>query len=134
MTTKVGRAALAAAFLAMGAVSAQAQTPSRSRNTIEVRVINNYASAVRVYAEDRFGQVESLGWVNHDDARTLTVPVSMTRLGPVHIKVFSYQSVWSPRSMPEGIRTRALNLRPGDVVNFWLRRELKTSYLQLVRT
>ncbi|MCG6955064.1 MAG: hypothetical protein LJF04_03655 [Gemmatimonadetes bacterium] len=134
MTTKTMRAALAAGLLAMGAASVQAQTPSRSGATIEVRVVNNYASAVRVYVEDRFGQTESLGWVNRADARTLTVPASITKLGPVQIRVFSNQPVWSPRTEPEGIQTRALNLRPGDVVNFWLQDELVDSYIQLVRT
>jgi hypothetical protein len=133
MTTTMLRAALAAGFLAMGAASVQAQTPSRSETTIEVRVVNNYASAVRVYVQDRFGRTESLGWVNHSDARTLAVPASITRLGPVQIRVFSAQPVSSPRVEPEAIETRSLNLRPGDVVNFWLQNELADSYIQLVR-
>jgi hypothetical protein len=134
MKTRTLGAALAAGFLAMGAASVQAQTPSRDGTTIEVRVVNNYASAVCVYVTDRFGRNESLGWVNRSDARTLTVPAKMTKLGPVHIRVFSAQPVWSPRVEPEAVETRGLNLRPGDVVNFWLQNALVDSYIQIVRT
>jgi len=133
MTTRIQRAALATAFLAMGAASVQAQMPSRADSAIEVRVINSHTSAVLVYVEDRFGQTKALGWVNHSDARTLTVPASMTRLGPVQIRVLSREPVWSPLSAQDGVRTRSLNLRPGDVVNVWLQNELADSYIQLVR-
>jgi hypothetical protein len=133
MRTKAMRAALAAGLMVMSAASVQAQTVSGGGTTIEVRVVNNYASAVRVYVQDRFGRTESLGWVNRSDTRTLMVPASMTRLGPVQITVFSSQSVWSPRTETDGIQTRSLNLRPGDVVNFWLQNELADSYIQLVR-
>jgi hypothetical protein len=133
MTTKTLRVALATAFLMMGAASVGAQTTSRIGNSVEIRVVNNHASAVLVYAEDRFGRTEPLGWVNHSDARTLTIPATMTRLGPVQITVYSNRAVESVRSETEGVQTRSLNLRPGDVVNVWLQTELKDSYIQLVR-
>ncbi len=133
MTTTTLRVALATAFLAMSAASVQAQTPNPVGNTLEMRVINHRTSPVRVYAEDTFGRIASLGWVNSLDARTLAVPVSMTKLGAVQIKVFPDKPVWSLREVPDGVRTMPVNLRPGDAVSFWVETELSNSYIQIVR-
>lgn len=134
MMTNTLRTALTTALVAMGAASAQAQTPGSVGNELEIRVINNYASAVRVYAEDSFGRTKSLGWVNHSDAKTLTLPTEMTKLGPVDIKVFSDRPVLSPRAVPDGVRTMPLNLRPGDAVSLWLQTDLTDSWIQVVRS
>lgn len=139
MTTTTLRAALATALLAMGATSVQAETTGPAvtdgpSSTLEVRVINNHGSAVRVYVEDAFGRMRSLGWVNRSDAKVLTVPARMTQGGAVQIKVFSDEPVWSPRAVPDGVRTMPLNLKQGDVVNFWVETNLTDSYLQIVRT
>lgn len=128
------RTALAAAFLTMGAASAKAETSGPAENTFEVRVVNNHTSAVRVYVQDAFGRMRSLGWVNRSDAKVLTVPASWTELGAVRIEVFPDEPIWSPRAVPDGVRTMPLNLKTGDVVNFWVETELTNSYLQIVRT
>lgn len=133
MKTRALRAALATAILALGAASVQAQTPSPVGNTREIRVINNHTSAVRVYAQDAYGRTRSLGWVSRSHTRTLTVPESMAKLGAVRIKVFADEPVWSPRAVDEGVATRPLNLRPGDVANFWIETELTDSHLQILR-
>lgn len=134
MMTKTLRISLATAVLAMSAVSVRAQTTNAAENTLEIQVVNNHSSAVRVYATDRFGRVKSLGWVNHSDSRTLTVPIDMTELGPVDIEVFSDKPVLSNRSVPDGIRTTPLNLRPGDAVSLWLQTELADSWVQIERS
>lgn len=134
MTTRTLAVALATAFLGMGAASVQAQTPGPAGDVLEVRVINQHTSAVRVYVEDVLGRVRSLGWVNHADARTLTLPTSMTKLGPVQIKVLSDQPVWSPRDIPPVVATMPLELRPGDVVEFRLQGKLTDSYIHIARS
>lgn len=128
------RATLTTALLAAGAVCVQAQTPIPLGNTLEIRVINHHTSAVRVYVEDRFGTQKLLGWVNHSDTRTLTVPTDMTKLGSVDIKIFADQPVMSLRSAPYGVQTRPLNLRAGDVVSLRLQTRLEDSYIQISRS
>jgi hypothetical protein len=133
MKTRMLQAAMAAAFLAMGAASLQAETTGPA-GAFEIHVINNHTSAVQVYVEDSFGRMRSIGWVNRSDAKVLTVPAQMTELGAVQIKVFPDEPVWSPRAVPDGVSTMPLNLKAGDVVDFWVETELADSYLQIVRT
>lgn len=129
------RVAMAAALLtAAGAASAMAETPEPARNTLEIRVINNHSSVVRVYVEDAAGRMRSLGRVNRADVEVLTLPEDVTDLGAVQIKVFSDEPVWSPRAVEDGVRTMPLNLKAGDVVTFWVETELTDSYLQIDRT
>lgn len=133
MKTNMLRAALATALLAMGTASLQAETPGPA-GTLEVRVINNHTSPVRVYAEDAFGRMRSLGWVNRSDAKVLTVPARMTEHGAVQIRIYPDEPIWSPRAARDGVSTMPLNLKTGDVVNFWVETELTDSYLQIIRT
>jgi len=128
------RAALAIAFLAMGATSLQAEPTGPAGNALEIRVVNNHTSAVRVYVEDAFGRMHWLGWVNQSDAKVLSVPAKMTELGAVQINIFPDEPIWSPRAAPDGVRTMPLNLKAGDVVDFWVETQLTDSYLQIVRT
>lgn len=134
MKTRILRTALAAALLTVSAGSVQAETTASAPNTAEIRVINNYTSTVRVYVEDAFGRLRSIGTVDRSEAKILSVPESMTRRGAVLIKVFSDEPVWSPMAVPDGIRTMPLNLRAGDTVNFWVETDLPNSHLQLLRS
>jgi hypothetical protein len=126
--------AMATAFLALGASSAKAEMSGPESNTLEIRLLNNHSSAVRVYVEDTFGRTRSLGWVNRSDFKVLTLPEGITDLGAVQIKIFPDELVWSPTAAPDGIRTMPLNLKAGDVVNFWVETALTDSYLQIVRS
>ena len=128
-------AALAAAFLATGAASVQAQKkPNPTGNTIQVTVINNYSAPVRVYAEDVYGRIQPLGWVNRSVNKVLSVPAEMGKHGAVRIRIYSDRPIWSPRDAVEPIKTMPLNLKAGDEVDFWVERELTESFLQIVRT
>ena len=100
----------------MGAASAQAQTPSPMGNTLEIHVINHYTAPVRVYAEDAFGRVRTIGWVNRAANKTLTVPADMRKHGAVRIKVYSDAPVWSPRDRVDGVWTMPSDLKPPDSV------------------
>lgn len=68
--------ALAAAIMGLGATSAKAETPAAgpSNNTVELRVINNNASTVRVYVMDASGRLHRLGRVSSSDFKILQIP------------------------------------------------------------
>ncbi len=127
------RIAVATAFLALGAATVKAETPGPESNALEIRVLNNYTSVVRVYVEDVFGRMTTLGRVDRSEFKVLTVPEGLTRRGAVEIKIFPDEPVWSPAAVPDGIRTLPLNLKMGDVVNFWVETNLTDSHLEIVR-
>ena len=127
------RVAVATGMLAMGAAAVKAETSGPASEAFEIRVVNNYTSVVRVYVEDAYGRMRSLGRVNRSDMKTLTVPEDVTRYGAVQIKVFSDEPVWSPRALPDGVSTMPLNLKSGDVVNFWVETTMTDSHVQVLR-
>lgn len=134
MKTGTLRVAMATAFLALGAASLKAETPGTTNEPLEIRVVNNYTSVVRVYVQDVFGRLRSIGRVERSDAKVLTVPEGMTDRGAVEIKIYSDEPIWSPLAAPDGIRTMPLNLKAGDVVNFWVETAMADSYLQIIRS
>jgi hypothetical protein len=125
--------AVATAFLALGAASAQAETPGPANNTVEIRVINNNASIVQVYIQDANGRMRSLGRVGRSDFRVLEVDRNVAELGAFQIKVFPDEPVWSLQGAPDGVRTRPLELQLGDAVNFWVETALTDSHLEVIR-
>jgi hypothetical protein len=127
--------ALAAALLGLGATSAKAETPvaGPANNTIDLRVVNNNASMVRVYVVDASGKLHQLGRVSRSDFKILEIPGALIAKGDVQIKVFPDEPVWSLQGGADGIRTRSLSLKLGDAVNLFLETNLDQSVVEIAK-
>lgn len=136
--TKTGalRVALTAAFVAMAATSAGAETPvvGPANNTLEVRVINNNASVMRIYVQDANGGMHAMGRVARSDFKIMEVPREIADLGAFEIKAFPSEPVWSLQGDSDGIRTKPMSLELGDVVNLWLETNLEDSVVEVQRS
>jgi hypothetical protein len=137
MTMKKGtlHLAIAAGLLALGANSAKAETPvlGPANNTLEVRVINNNASPVRVYVQDAKGRLHRMGTVASTDFKIVEIPGEITELGAVQLKLVPNEPVWSLAGDPDGVRTRDLDLKIGDAVNFWVETNLTDSKVEILK-
>jgi len=134
MKTGTLRIAVATAILALGATAAKAETTGPANNTLEIRVINNNASVVRVYVQDANGRMRSLGLVGRSDFKIMEVPQQIAEMGAFEIKVFPDEPVWSLAGDPAGVRTRPLDLKLGDAVNFWVETALTDSHLEIIKS
>lgn len=127
--------AIAAGMLALGANGVKADTPvlGPANNTLEIRVINNNASPMRVYLQDATGKLHRMGTVASTDFKIVEVPGSVTSLGAVQIKLVPNEPVWSFAGEPEGVRTRDLDLVIGDAVNLWIETNLDDSKVEIMK-
>ena len=127
--------AVAAGMLALGANGVKADTPvlGPANNTLEIRVINNNASPMRVYLQDANGKLHRMGMVASTDFKIVEVPGSVTSLGAVQIKLVPNEPVWSFAGEPEGLRTRDLDLAIGDAVNLWVETNLDDSKVEIIK-
>lgn len=134
MTKNILRFALAAAMLTTGAVQARAETSTGpTKSAVEVRIINNYVSPVRVYVRDAKGHDHELGWVGRADLKILRVSEDIAQLGAFEIKVFPDEPVWSRLSDDKGVRTNGLQVADGEALNFWVEANMAASTLEVVR-
>ena len=133
MKTGTLRIAVATAILALGTTAAKAETTGPANNTLEIRVINNNASVVRVYVQDANGRLRSLGRVGRSDFKILEIPKGIADMGAFEIKVFPDEPVWSLLGNPSGVRTRPLDLKLGDAVNFWVETDMTASHLEIIK-
>ncbi len=133
MKTGALRIAVATAILALGATAAKAET-GPANNTLEIRVINNNASVVRVYVQDANGRMRSLGRVGRSDFKIMEVPRQIADMGAFEIKIVPDEPVWSLLGEPDGVRTRPLELKLGDAVNFWVETALTDSHLEIIKS
>ena len=127
--------ALAAAIMGLGATSAKAETPvlGPSNNTVELRVVNNNASIVRVYLVDANGKIYRLGRVAQSDFRILQIPGDIAAKGDVQIRIFPEEPVMSLMGESDGIHTRGLDLKLGDAVNLFVETNLNDSQVEINR-
>lgn len=125
--------AVATAIMAVGASAAKAET-GPANNTLEIRVINNNASVVRVYVQDANGRMRALGRVGRSDFKIMEVPAQIADMGAFEIKVIPDEPVWSLLGEPDGVRTRPLELKLGDAVNFWVETALTDSHLEILKS
>jgi hypothetical protein len=126
---------IAAGLMAVGANSAVAETPvlGPANNTLEIRVINNNASPMRVYVQDAQGKLHRMGSVASADFKIVEVPGEITALGAVQLKLVPNEPVWSFAGEPDGVRTRDLDLQIGDAVNLWVETNLTDSKVEIIK-
>jgi hypothetical protein len=137
MTMKNGtlRIALAAGLLALGATAAGAQVAhgSSDADTREVRVVNDYHAPVRVYVQDAESRLHHLGRVLPSTAQSLEIDAEIAAKGSFRIKVFPVSQPWARLSEDSGIRTRSITLEDGEMVTFWVERDLVNSRISVSR-
>ncbi len=128
-------AVAAAALLGLGATPAKAEPPvlGPATNTVDLRVVNNNASMVRVYLVDADGKMHRLGRVPQADFRILQIPGDLTAKGSVQIRIFPDEPAWSLVGDSDGIRTRDLTLKLGDAVNMFVEVNLDESQVEIHR-
>lgn len=127
------RVAVATAFLAVGAGTALAETyEGPGKNTLEIRLINNNASVVRVMVQDAKGRIHQLGRVAPTDFGILEVARAITDLGSFRIAIYPAEPVGSLQGEADGVRTRGLDLTIGDAVNFWVEPNMTDSKVELI--
>ena len=131
MKTGMLRIAMAAALMAGSTGALKAEGPAN--NTLEVRVINNNASVVRVYVQDAKGRLHQLGRVGRADFKIMEVPKAIADMGAFQIRVFPSEPVWSLMGDDHGVRTNALSLKLGDAVNFWVETDMAASKLEVIK-
>ena len=127
--------AVAAALLGLGATSAKAETPvaGPGNNTVELRVVNNSTTAVRVYVMDANGKLHGLGRVWTDDFRVLEISGDITAKGDVQIRVLPEQPVGSLQGEADGIESGALSLKLGDAVNLYVESRINRSQVEIAK-
>lgn len=127
--------AIAAGLLALGATSARAETPvlGPANNTMEIRVVNNNASPVRVYVQDANGRLHQLGLVPSSDFQVVEVPGRITAMGAVQLKLVPSEPVWSLAGQPLGVHTHDLSLKIGDAVNLFVETDLTDSKVEIIK-
>jgi len=128
-------AVAAAALMALGATSAKAEPPvlGPANNTVDLRVVNNHATTVRVYLVDANGKTYSLGRVAEADFRIMQIPGDVAAKGDVQIRVFPDEPLGSLSGASDGICTGDLTLKLGDAVNLFVETNLGQSQVEIHR-
>ncbi len=130
------RVALMMGLMAVSAVSTQAaevRTHENDESKTEVYVVNNYLSAVRVFAEDAGGKLHSLGRVARGSLKTFDLPEAVAS-GEFRIKVYPSTPVWSPIPDDFGVKTNSLDSQRDHQVRFWLEADLTQSIVEIDRS
>jgi hypothetical protein len=137
MTMRKGtlHVAVAATLLGLGATSAKAETPvaGPGNNTVELRVVNNSTTAVRVYVMDANGKLHGLGRVWTDDFRVLEISGDIAAKGDVQIRVFPDQPVGSLQGEADGVESGSLSLKLGDAVNLYVESRINQSQVEIAK-
>ena len=119
-----------AAFSAASVEAAELNGPNDDA-TYEVRVVNNFVSSVRVYAQDSEGRLHSLGQVARGQVQSLEVSAEIAERGEVRIKIYPYEPTWSLLSHASAIRTEDLDLQTGVDVTIWVEPDLAASTVEI---
>ena len=99
----------------------------------EVRVVNNHPYRIRVVLVDAEGRHTSLGRVAPSRAEVFPVDASMLPQGPVRVKVFADEPVWSPGNTGSAIRSQDLFLHAGGAIYVWVESDLLRSQITATR-
>ncbi len=127
--------AVSIALLSLGAISAKAETPAAGpgNNTVELRVVNRGAAAVRVYVVDATGKLHGLGRVWTDDFKVLEISGDIATKGDLQIRVFPDEPVGSLQGEADGIETRLLSLKLGDAMNLYVESHITESQVEVAK-
>jgi hypothetical protein len=99
----------------------------------EIRVVNNHLYRIRVVLVDAEGRHTSLGRVAPSKAAIFTLDEAPRRSGPVQVKVFADEPVWSAGNTGDAIRSQDLFLHPGTAVYVWVETDLTRTQFSVTR-
>lgn len=135
--TEILRAAFVAGLILTGATPSGRTHPSVTETVAavpaEVRVVNNHTYRIRVVVVDARGRHHSLGRVMNTQARIFALDEDLVGAGPLSVKVFADEPVWSAANSDEAIRTQELSLNEGDAVYVWVEADLTRSQIVVGR-
>jgi hypothetical protein len=123
--------ALAVCLAALNAGTVSAQTQAGAPADHEIRVVNGYGTAVRVYVQDARGGLYMLGRVAVSDFKIMKVPAAVAARGVVHIEVYPVQPFEALAPLTDGIATRSIRLNGADAVNLYLESDLLRSVVEI---
>lgn len=136
--TEIIHAALVAGLLLTGG-SPDARAATSGVDTVaapaptEIRVVNNHTYRIRVVIVDARGHHHSLGRVMNTQARIFALDEDLVGSGPLSVKVFADEPVWSAANSDEAIRTKELHLAEGQAVYVWVEADLLRSQIVVGR-
>jgi hypothetical protein len=125
---------MAALLLALTTPAARAQPPiglAVAGADGEVRVVNNHMYRIRVVLVDADGRHIPLGRVAPSKAEIFTLDANEMAAGPVQVKVFADEPVWSAGNTGEAIRSQDLFLRAGTAVHVWVEKDLTRTQITM---
>jgi hypothetical protein len=133
MMRRMSRVALALATMAAGSTSVEAAGPGTTTDpdTGLVRVVNNFVSPVRVYAEDAEGRIHLLGRLARGQLKAFAIPDEIARLGAFRVRVYPHEPFGSWGGDERGIKTRPLRPSEEGSVTVWLETDLADSTIQV---
>ena len=99
--------------------------------THEVRVVNNFRSPVRVFAEDAEGHLHDLGRVSRGQFKVLELSAEVADMGVVRLKVYPNEPAGSLTGNSDGIKTKPLAIEGDDSVTVWLETDLTQSMIKV---
>lgn len=129
------RMALALSLALFGATSVEAAPLTGPDDAMAngIRVVNNYAETVRVYAVDAEGRLHKLGHVARGELTELEVPADVAS-DAFRIKIFPGQPVASSDVDDYAVKTNPLNLSDDADVTVWVEPELTDTVVEMSRS
>lgn len=110
---------------------AAAQRSGEDPEGAQIRVVNNFVSQVRVYAEDARGRLHPLGRVARGHLGAFSIPEDVARLGDFRVRVYPSDPIGSWVVEETGIKTQPLHLAEDGSVTVWLETNLAASIVEI---
>ncbi len=120
-------ATLSAGLFALTVAAAGAGASEASPSGNEVHVVNSYRAPVAVYVEDADSRLHYLGRVLPSKAKRMAVDGEIAAKGGLRIKVYPEAAPWNGLGAENGVRSGDVTLREGEVVFFFVERDLSDS-------
>lgn len=129
---------LALAALVLGSMPSVGRTQpvaalAASAADPEIRVVNNHTYRIRVVLVDAEGRHIPLGRVAPSKAEIFPVAPESVAHGPVRVKVFADEPVWSAGNTGDAIRSQDLFLSAGGAIYVWVENDLLRSQITSTR-
>jgi hypothetical protein len=93
----------------------------------EVHVVNSYGTPVAVHVEDADSRLHYLGRVLASTVKRMAVGEDIAAKGKFRIKIYPETAAWNGLGADGGIRSGDVSLRDGEMVCFFMERDLSDS-------
>lgn len=119
--------ALTAGLFAVTVATTGAEASEAPEGGTQVHVVNSYGAPVTVYVEDAESRLHYLGRVLSASAKGMSVGEDVASKGKFRIKVYPESAPWDGLGAESGIRSGDVTLHEGEMVFFFVERELSDS-------